>query len=328
MINVISKTIILVIAFTTFSNGQSIDERDVEIEKLDNISLEEGLKYRLQYADSNYLIFVEFFTQEVFLYNLKKQEVVYSKTIPKGKGPFEFTTISGAVIIDDKLYLSSRKEPKLIQIDFKKDGMKELRLEKLIVRDLSIYKSDIIIKNSVIANLFVRFNLKENMHSFINFKNFDSLNEFSNFFFKEGDFSVHGDKLFFTTTYLPYIYVFNLKTEELIDKIAFDVPDVEQPRQVDMGNGDVATLPPESNFKTKEIAGVPGYSNKAVIVTEGKGENKKYSYYGLYEYDLKEKRFTNRYPFNFEIRSVVSNDEYIFFSSYDDLNIYKMRIKN
>jgi len=328
MFSITSKTIILVIAFTTFTNGQSIDERDVEIEKLKNINLEEGLKYRLKYADNNYLLFIEFFTQEVFLYNLKKQEVVYSKIIPKGKGPFEFTVLNGAVIINEQIYLSSWKEPKLIQIDFKKDEMKELRLEKLTVRDLSVYKEDIIVKNNDLTNLFARYSSTEHKESYINFKNFDSLNEFSNFFFKEGDFSVHGDKLLFTTTYLPYIYVFNLEKEELIDKIAFDVPDVEQPRQVDMGNGDVATLPPESNFKTREIAGVPGYSNKAVIVTEGEGENKKYSYYGLYEYDLEGKKFTNRYPFKFEIRSVVSNDEYIFISSYDDLNIYKMSIKN
>jgi len=327
-------TIYLLIYFTNDVFSQINEHKDYSIEnenysflKLENTALESGYRYHLQYATNQYLVYVEYYTQQVFLYNLNKQKVVYSKAIPKGKGPFEFTSITGAVIIDEFIYISSREELKIIEINIKNDKMKELRLEKTFVRDMSVYNNKILIENDELINLFAQYNIQKEEESFVKFSGFNPIKEFSHLFFKEGDFSIKGDNLYFVTTYLPFIYVFNLENQVLKEKIKFDISEVKKPRKLSLGNGDVAELPPESNFKIKEITAIPSNNKKVLIIIEGKGATRRYSFQNIYEYDLVKKKFSTVYPYHTEIRSIVSNDKHVFVNSFNDLAIYKLTIK-
>src|SRR5690606_39100594 len=217
-----------------------------------------------------------------------------------------------------------RDELKLIQINIVNEEMKELSLENIILRSMRVYNNNIIIENSDITSLFMKYDIKNAILSRLDFAGFDPVKEFSNtFFFKEGDLIIIDNKLVFTTTYMPFIYILDVENKKLNKFFAFDESNVKKPRQVNLGGDQIATLPPESNFYTPAIIKAPGYTNRVILLSEGKGREQNYSYDHLYEFDLENGNITTAYQFHLNISSIVSNDAYIYIKSNDEAAIYK-----
>lgn len=320
-------SMIILINLSALSFAQTINSEKFQIQELANTEMEDGYSYFLHFADDKYLVYAEQYTLEIFVYDLEEEMVVLRKIIENGKGPYELTTITGAIIVDDYIYVSSMREPKVIQISLKNEELKESRLDNVIVRSLRKYNGDIIIENNDITNLFVKYDVQNKTIDRLDFNGFDPITEFSNTpFFKEGDFTLIGNRMIFTTTYMPHIYILDLENKNIGNYFAFDEANVKAPRQVNIGGGQVAIIPPESNFYTTKIIKKPGYDNKAFILTEGEGKEKVYTYNNLYEIDLIQGNISGTLPFHSSISSAVSNDEFVFIYTGDYFKLYKLKI--
>src|SRR5699024_9886042 len=101
--------------FTLRTCYAQLNTSHFKIKKLRNTNIVRGYSYTLHNATDKYLLYVQNQTDIVYLYDIKKEKIVFKKKIPKGKGPEELTMINSAAYLNNKIYLGCAPQAKILE---------------------------------------------------------------------------------------------------------------------------------------------------------------------------------------------------------------------
>ncbi len=323
------KKILLLIIFLSANN--IIFAQSIKLTPLD-FNLEDGYSYTYQSLSLSNLTFVEDYTNTVYVYDLKSDEIIVEKKIPKGRGPGEANMINAAVFYENKLYIGVAPEFKIIVYDLLANTFTDHYNRSISPRSFMIFNEKLIVENDLKDKLFLSVDIplhKEIEFQSIDFLNIDPLKEFTSNFFKEGTQTVIEDKLIFSTQYKSNLYLFDLNKMSYEKKIEFDISTVSMPRTISSGGSSITLAPNDANIEIKGI-GFSDYfqSHTVFLLLSGKGAVKSYTLDRLYLYDTKKEMFTDEFDLPFEADKILSGNSEIVLVDNDSLKLYKVDFRD
>jgi hypothetical protein len=319
----------LIILFANFSN--SLSQQLSSPKELNNTELEAGYMYAPFAANENYLVWGEFYTQTISIYNLQSSELNKLK-LEKGRGPHEFQVIASLSLTpSNQLYIADPENVKVIIYDLE---AKKFRADK-IFNDIIPYRLEAEndyffgIDRSFSSNsLFfvMSHNEGEVEHTPIDMLSFDTFNEFSYPFRRDGVITSNDSLGVFFPRYYPDLYVCKLKEMKFSGKISYDEWYTEKGEKGTIRGKEAYFAPTNVDVEVRDAAFLPGNEHSIIILAKGKSEGRSYSRKQLSVFDVKKEEFTGKLDFGFKVDQLVANDKYLFVYSKEENKIFKYEI--
>lgn len=299
--------------------------------KLENTNLKSDYNYSAFTSNENYLAWAEFYTMQIFIYNLKTNEIdtVIQK---RGRGPNEYIMISSlALTSDDKLIITDTVGIKLIVYDIKTGNYnKDVMLTK-VKPYRTIALKDILFTSSrppIIKSLNYIIELDSWQTSAIEMRKLIEEKEFLYPFKVEGRITANDTYGIQIAEYYPHIYVTNLKTKRFIKKIVFDDVEVEQGENMTYKGNKAFRPPTDAPILSKDVAVVPNSVDCIFILASGKSAQQNYKPDELKIYNFIEEDFTGTLELDISASKIMVAGNYLYVYSKDENGIFRYEIES
>ena len=300
--------------------------------RLENTKFKKGYNYSTFTSNDDYLAWAEFYTRQIFIYNLKAQEIdtVIQKT---GRGPHEYEMISALSLTDDnKLLITDPENIKLITYNIQAGQyLEDLKLDQARIYRTT-FQNNFLFCTSISSQpryLYYILDLTRRKISAIKAGDFDISEEFSYPFKAEGYVTSNSKYGVHLARYYPYIYVISLQDRRIQNKIVFDDKVKIKRGKTTTMKGNKAFLAPENvDVLNKDIAFLPDSEESIIILAEGRSKQRTYSLNKLRVYNFKKSRFTKKLDVGVKATRITSNKEYLFVYSEDENNIYQYKMNS
>jgi len=295
--------------------------------KLKNIELDKSLTYDGFEANSDYLTWIEYYLNNVVVYNIDKEKEAKIE-LTKGRGPNEFQSIMG-LVMDDRgtLNILDPTNIKFIHVgltgEFSKDtspptGFRPLKM---------VYGNGYLVILDALKPDAIFYLIEDEKYTPIELTGISVSEEFYSPFKKMGHLTINQNKLIHLTQYYPYLYVYDLTSKTLVERIKFDDSDISNDKPFITPDGAAMHAPPSKvGILSQDIASVPGMKNRVFILAEGKSKKREYKLNQLHEYDLVKKEFVAVHDLGIKATRIASNNKYLFVYSKVENAIYKYEI--
>jgi len=278
-------------------------------------------RHSLFTTNGRYLVWKKIYTDTLCVYDLRASEIARKFRIPRGEGPGEFETLSGATITDDNVvYLAEPNQAKFVRFDVLKGPLEDLTFYESGFRPERVDASGTQFFAKRISGGSLGTELVGVIGSDRVFQAADGIDfkkELGGLFFQAGRLDAAGHRAFFLTRYRPRIYVFNLERNRFVKKIVYGDVDVEMPAPENTESGATIFRPPrEVEFFAHEVVAVPEHPRRVLVQAEGGGDQHSFNPSALYEIDVQTGTIVAEHDLGLTISKVAAADSSIYV--YDD----------
>ena len=301
------------------------------LEILSGVELSTDAVYGRLSATNDYLVWMEMYENDVYVYDIDKRALVNIITIPRGQGPGEIEQLFSLTISElNEIYISGGpNQQRMLRVtNIDRDPMvNHIDLEAIPsligccngnAYSLNIQNPDIILNKINRENYEVEY---------INESIINVSSSFDNMILKSGEISCHRDELLYLPQFIPDIYVYDTNTDALSERKTYeDVGDMKGRGPFEGPDGAIIHLPPEEvDLRLHEAAGFPGEDHVLLLVLEGKGDRfGQFSTDRLYKYNWNTNEVVAYTELPAKASSVASNSNTVFVFSDEDYQIYRL----
>ena len=321
--------IIPVLIFVSFNHG--ISQEIISEKKLNHTDLENGLQYGPFTVNDNYLVWGEFYTQSISIYDLETEKLNKLK-LTKGRGPHEYQIFTSLSLTErNHLVIADPENIKLIVYDI---GAGEFLEDK-------VFSNFLPYKLNAESNFFFGLDrsFSENslfyilknkggdiQHIPIDMLSFDTHNEFAYPFRRDGVIASNDSFGVFFPRYYPDLYISNLKEKKFVGEISYDEWYTEKGEQGTIRGKEAYFAPTNVDVTIKAATFMPASKYSIMVLARGEGEERSYKFNRLRIFDIQKEKFTGDLAFDFEVTNIATNSEFLFVYSKEENAIFKYQI--
>jgi hypothetical protein len=323
----------LIILFLCLLFNLSIWAQDSFLDPIDTLHIPLNADDIYAWADANneFIAFYNLSTESVHIKSLLNNESKIIKLEP-GRGPNEYTTISDLIINEyNIIHLVDTNGYKIIKVDV--DGLFYNEINHNIKSGIgSILKNETLLYISTNIDLLLGSYYHRVSFSDENSIKLQALNPIKydltkinhkNFFNFVGHADVNNYHLVHAHTYSPKftIYPFNTNTAPIV--VDYDeYEEMEDNRYINRESTEALSLPPSKvDVLLEHMFLHPSNDKKVYINAKGSTKKKGYRSNEIYEFDLKEQRFTGTYDLGFTPASIARYNDVLYILPEFDENV-------
>lgn len=290
-------------------------------------------RHSLFTTNGRYLIWKTTYTDTLCVYNLRAGEMARKFRIPRGEGPGEFETLSGAAITDDDIvYLAEPNQAKLLRFDVTKGPLEDITFYESGFRPerVDAWGTQLFAKRmsggSLGTELVGVIGLDRVFQAAdgIDFKK-----ELGGLFFQAGRLEAAGHRAFFLTRYRPRVYVFNLEHNRFVKKVVYGDVDVEMPERENTESGGAIYRPPQDvEFFAYNVVAVPGRPRRVLVHAEGGGDQHSFNSSALYEIDVQTETIVAEHDLGLTISKVATADSSVYVYDDEKREVFAYRLRS
>lgn len=319
------------LVFIYFFAVISISAQDSFLEPIDtlNISLNKDDIYARLDVNDEFLVFYNLNTNSVHINSLNSVEHKLVQLI-KGRGPNEYITISDLMIDENNIiYIIDINGYKILRIDvdgnYKNDILQSNRsgIMSILKSKASKYvaiRTDLLLGSYYHkVNIFGEDNIELNALHPISY-DLSKIN-YKNFFNFVGHADVNDHHLVHAHSYSPKFTIYPMDTSKSLIKVDYDeYEEMEDNIYVNEESTKALSIPPDIvNVLLEHMFVHPSNNTKVYINARGSTKKKGYGSKEIYEFDLKEQRFTGTFNLGFTPASIARyNDLLYVLPKFDD----------
>ena len=283
-------------------------------------------------TNGRYLVWKKTYTDTLCVYDLRAGELASKMRVPRGEGPGEFETLSGAAITnDDVVYIAEPNQAKFLRFDVTKGPLEDLTFYESGFRPerVDAWGTQLFAKRASSGPSGTE--LVGVIGSDRVFRAADGLNlkkELGSLFFQAGRLDVAQQRAFFLTRYRPWIYVFNLERNRFVKKVVYGHVEIESPEPEKTDRGVTVYRPPqEVEFFAYEVVAVPGRPSRVLINAEGGSDQHSFDPSALYEIDVQTGSIVAEHDLGLKIHKVATADSSLYVYDDEKREVFAYRLR-